>query len=239
MFDQSPVLDSIGHGSLVHAKGVIQTYKQQKYASLTSLNLANDNLSLQGINNIPVSLCPKPELIDKFKNIVYRIKTQDLQNFIEDTLRPIEVLNSFLQAPASLNHHHNCPGGLLMHSVDTAEIVSNLPVNTQIEHDLGVAGALLHDIGKIKSMDSRMRRLKTGSWVDHGAMTLELCAIPLAKLEKNNDFFANVLRHIWICKSPGARYGYSSKVAIADAVQFADRYSGLRDYQNKKKNYFQ
>ena len=239
MFEQAPVLDLIGHGSLVYVKGVVQTYQQQKYVSLMSVNLVNDYFALQNLHSIPATSCPKPELIGKLQNIVYEVKTPCLQSFIADTLKPIEVITSFLQAPASLNHHHNFPAGLLTHSIDTAEIVANLPVNTQIERDLAVVGGLLHDIGKIKSMDARMKRLETGKWVDHNAMTLELCAMPLAKLERKNNLYANVLRHIWTCKSPGARYGYSSKVAIADAVQLADRYSGLRDYQNKKRNYFQ
>ena len=74
-------------------------------------------------------------------------------------------------------------------------------------------------------MNGRMQRMETGKWVDHGAMTLEICSSALMSLGKYNSLFANVLRHIWTCKSPGARYGYESKLAIADAVQLADRFS--------------
>jgi len=151
-----------------------------------------------------------------------------LVNFIADVLVPIDVCIPFTQAPASLNYHHNNPGGLLEHTVEVAEIVAELPFKTQVEIDLAITGALLHDIGKIKSMDGRMSRMETGKWVDHGALTLEICSYGLAKLGKHNSLFANILRHIWTCKSPGARYGYESKLVIADAVQLADRFSAKK-----------
>ena len=67
--------------------------------------------------------------------------------------------------------------------------------------------------------------MEKGKWVDHGELTLEICSKAQSKLEKTNSLFANILRHIWTCKPPGASYGYKSKLAIADAVQLADRFS--------------
>ena len=43
----------------------------------------------------------------------------------------------------------------LEHCVEVAEIVASLPLKTQTEIDLVITGAVLHDIGKIKSMDCR------------------------------------------------------------------------------------
>jgi len=103
-----------------------------------------------------------------------------------------------------------------------AEIVADLPLKTQVETNLSIVGALLHDIGKIKSLDGRMKRLETGKWVDHSALTLEVCASALATLEKCNSLFANILRHTWTCATPGVRYGYKANSAVAKAVMLAD-----------------
>jgi 3'-5' exoribonuclease len=137
----------------------------------------------------------------------------------------MDICIPFFQAPASLNHHHNYAGGLLAHTVEVAEIVSTLPLKTQIEKDLAITGAILHDIGKVKSLDGRMKRLETGHWVDHSALTLEICAFGLSNLERKNSLFTNILRNVWTCASPGARYGYQPITPIAEAVQIADRFS--------------
>lgn len=65
--------------------------------------------------------------------------------------------------PASENHHHNTPGGLLRHGLEVACFMLNWMVTTKFDHDLtpglaskrlrrwytaGIIAALLHDAGK-------------------------------------------------------------------------------------------
>src|SRR3546814_7913564 len=53
--------------------------------------------------------------------------------------------------PASAKHHHARPGGLAVHSLEVAEDLAGHIGLSDTERDLGVAGALLHDIGKVWS----------------------------------------------------------------------------------------
>lgn len=227
MFEQPNCLNALAHGVFVDVEAQIKQYGPQRYINVTkmipiALSAINKPFLL---NHLPSSSASKPKDLIRLKKVVSKIENSALVNFLADVLVPIDICIPFTQAPASLNHHHNNPGGLLEHSVEVAEIVSDLPLKTQVEKDLAITGAILHDIGKIKSLDARMRRMESGKWVDHGALTLELCGNGLAILDKKNSMFANILRHIWTCKSPGARYGYESKLAVADAVQLADRFS--------------
>ena len=227
MFEQPNCLNALAHGVFVDVEAQIKQYGPQRYINVTKMMpIAPSAINKPFLlNHLPSSSASKPKDLIRLKEVVSKIENSALINFLADVLVPIDICIPFTQAPASLNHHHNNPGGLLEHSVEVAEIVSDLPLKTQVEKDLAITGAILHDIGKIKSMDARMRRMESGKWVDHGALTLELCGNGLAILDKNNSMFANILRHIWTCKSPGARYGYESKLAIADAVKLADRFS--------------
>ncbi|MFT6925455.1 MAG: 3'-5' exoribonuclease [Psychromonas sp.] len=227
MFEQPNCANELAHGTFIEVEAEIKHYGKSVYVNITKLMPINScyiNKSF-ALNSLPSYNTPKPQDLVRLKNVIGRIENSSLVNFLADVLVPIEVCIPFTQAPASLNYHHNKPGGLLEHSVEVAEIVSELPLKTQIETDLAITGAVLHDIGKIKSLDGGMRRMETGKWVDHGSLTLEVCSDGLAILDKCNSLFANILRHIWTCRSPGARYGYESKLAIADAVQLADRFS--------------
>lgn len=227
MFQQPHCLDVLAHGVFINIEAETKYHGKQRYLHITKLmpvNLCDINKAF-ALNCLPSYQAPQPENLLRLKHVIEKVKSRALVNFLADVIVPLEVCIPFTQAPASLNHHHNKAGGLLVHSVEVAEIVSALPLKTQTEIDLAIIGALLHDIGKIKSMNGRMQRMESGNWVDHGALTLEICSAGLAALEKYNSLFAHILRHIWTCKSPGARYGYESKLAIADAVQLADRFS--------------
>lgn len=101
----------------------------------------------------------------------------------------------FRSAPASLNHHHAFPGGLLVHS---AEVALALHRWTQGEASQGlttVAG-LLHDVGKVRTLTAAMTRTALGRQVRHEALTLEVLAAHLAWLDAVWPAGALLLRHL-------------------------------------------
>ena len=227
MFNQPSEIENLGHGAFVEIDGIVKRYGKQQYIEITDLKKADNKLitDKQALSHLPANYCVNKDDLFRLHRILSMIESRSLLHFIADVIVPMDICIPFLQAPASLNYHHNYSGGLLAHTVEVAEIVSTLPLKTQIEKDLAITGAILHDIGKVKSLDGRMKRLETGQWVDHSALTLEICAHGLSKLEKKNSLYANMLRHTWTCASPGARYGYQPKTAVAEAVQMADRFS--------------
>ena len=89
------------------------------------------------------------------------------------------VYGKFVKNPAAMRHHHAYIGGLLEHSVDVAKIAKAIAGEfDQINIDLVVAGALLHDIGKIKeiSPDIGFEYTETGRFIGHitlGALSVE------------------------------------------------------------------
>jgi 3'-5' exoribonuclease len=66
---------------------------------------------------------------------------------------------AFRAHPAAKRNHHAYIGGLLEHSVSVATIAGGLAAHyasqgAKVDRDLVVAGALLHDIGKVKELKS-------------------------------------------------------------------------------------
>lgn len=92
-----------------------------------------------------------------------------------------------------------------------------------IECDIAVTAALLHDIGKAQTFSDNLSRTAIGSLAVHDALTLEICAKPLAKLSEVHPHIANQLRHAWTCASPNARYGFTPETRVAKQLQIADR----------------
>src|SRR5688572_9431450 len=57
------------------------------------------------------------------------------------------------QTPGSVNGHHAKLGGLLLHVFEVASIARNMAKTMNANADLVVAGALLHDIGKVEAYE--------------------------------------------------------------------------------------
>ncbi len=76
--------------------------------------------------------------------------SQLLNGFLEDK----EFKKEFCQSPAAKRIHHICIGGLLEHTLSVARICSFLAKEryAEINFDLLITGAILHDIGKIDEL---------------------------------------------------------------------------------------
>lgn len=58
--------------------------------------------------------------------------------------------DAFRSAPAAREHHHAYPGGLLDHTVEVVELCLKAScLYPELDLDLLLAGALLHDVGKV------------------------------------------------------------------------------------------
>lgn len=68
--------------------------------------------------------------------------------FADDTFRV-----RFERTPASTNGHHAKIGGLLLHTFEVASIARTAARTTRADQDLVLAGALLHDIGKVEAYE--------------------------------------------------------------------------------------
>ena len=113
----------------------------------------------------------------------------------------------------------------MAHSVEVAEITGNQLYKSTDERDIAVVTALLHDIGKVRTLKPDKSTTQLGKMVGHDDLTLEICANALKELDKTWSEASYTMRHVWTCASTGAKYGFERNCLIANIVQFADRQS--------------
>jgi 3'-5' exoribonuclease len=99
----------------------------------------------------------KPQLIvDSFKpvssgsSLVRSVKDKPLRSLLESFFGDGDFAARFRRVPAAAEFHHAYVGGLLEHTVAVALTASGVAESRpdELDRDLLVAGALLHDIGK-------------------------------------------------------------------------------------------
>lgn len=132
------------------------------------------------------------------------------------------IAPAFLVAPASLNHHHAFSGGLLVHSAEVAGAVFRWTAGESVQ-GIATVAALLHDIGKVRTLAGDMTRTALGRQVRHEALTLEVVAAHLAGLDKAWPEGAILLRHLLTAET--RRDHASMAPAALELVRAADRIS--------------
>ena len=149
--------------------------------------------------------------LEKLVAIFNGIKTASIREFVGRVLTDQHIARRFVRCRASANHHHHERGGLLMHSVGVAERC--LSCSSGLErslHEVVIAAALLHDIGKLETVGEGPKRPPLAPWVHHEALTLEILASHLHWLDGEWPHGAVLLRHCltWYSTKPAGFAGF-------------------------------
>lgn len=125
----------------------------------------------------------KPSKIDSdecrdflFKRIE-EIENLDYKNLLKTIFKDQDILERFLRAPAAISFHHDYKNGLLEHTIEVIKISDSVSsIYSEIDQDLLVTGAILHDIGKIYSYnyDSEYGISEEGILLDHIYLSAEI-----------------------------------------------------------------
>ena len=136
-----------------------------------------------GLTLLPEAVCPVDGVVADIRALVACIQTPPLQAFVKKVLLRRDVFAKFWVMPASAKHHHARAGGLALHSLEGASDLAGPRGLTGVELDLGVAGALLHDIGKVWSYTSDMFLNAAGLAMGHELVGLSRIEPELTHLE--------------------------------------------------------
>jgi 3'-5' exoribonuclease len=91
------------------------------------------------------------------------------------------------RAPAGVKHHHAYPGGLAEHIVNLMEVVHRIaPCYPQIDRDLLLMGAFLHDLGKVDELtyDRELAYSDEGQLIGHLVMAVSMLEQKASEAEK-------------------------------------------------------
>ncbi|MBR2071348.1 MAG: HD domain-containing protein, partial [Phascolarctobacterium sp.] len=136
-------------------------------------------------NLLPKGNFNEKEYITRLQNLIKTVRNPGLRALLE-TIFSGAVYDKFIMNPAGMRMHHAYIGGLLQHSVDVAGIAIALAEQIgNVDKDLVVAGALLHDIGKLREISSQIGFPYTneGRLLGHIAMSVMMVQEAAAKLK--------------------------------------------------------
>ena len=136
-------------GTPVHVRGRVSRWKTDFEIIVDGLERV-DPRTIDPTDFLPVSPVSSSDLWAGFERYRGLIDDRDLIRLMDSFMADHEIRHAFGRAPAARGWHHAYLGGLLEHSVGVARLaVAAAETLPQVDRSMLVAGALLHDLGKI------------------------------------------------------------------------------------------
>lgn len=139
-------------GIVVRVQGTLGSYQGQKQLTIRNIRAALPT-EIDHEDYLPRSAADPQERLAYIEQAIAEITDPGLQALLQAILTDPTIRPAFLAAPAASLIHHAVLGGLVEH---TAAVVETCTVLAQryptLDRDLLIAGAVLHDIGKVREL---------------------------------------------------------------------------------------
>ena len=165
------MLHGIGRGMVVEVSGEVQLYRGRRQLEVSHLAAATGVVDPSTL--MPSAGDPRPRWsrIDRWRR---SIRGQRLATMVSLFYEDADFRARYGQCPASTVGHHAQIGGLLRHTCEVAAIGLAAAECCGADPDLVLAGALLHDIGKLEAYrwNAGFETTDAGALLGHVALGL-------------------------------------------------------------------
>lgn len=227
MWDYGPqVLALLKDQDIFRVKGVASEYRGTLDLTIETLRvIPKEDVDLSDL--LPSSPFTAEELEKRLSAILERIRQPELKALLQQLLAHPEWGKAYRQAPAAMKVHQAYLRGLWEHSVRVAELAAGIAgYYPEIDRDLVMTGALLHDMGKIGeySYERGIKFTTEGRLLGHIVLGINLLTEEIAKIPGFSRQLRTKLLHI--ITSHHGRYEWQSpkrpKLMEAFVIHYAD-----------------
>lgn len=147
LFRPDAVASAVPSGCVVHVQGTVTTFRGVQRISIRHMSPAE---SWEPSELVSPSPFPLEEAIAELRQIVSSVREPGLKRLLRQVFGDKALFARFCEAPASQHHHHAYVGGLIVHTVSVASTCASMASRyDDIDSDMLVTAALLHDVGKV------------------------------------------------------------------------------------------
>jgi 3'-5' exoribonuclease len=180
------VYQSFNNGDYIHVVGTAQLFQGSMQVIATKL-LKVDPAEVDEADFTPLPAVEVDKLVLRLGEMLRGMSNPDLKNLAECFLMDESFMAKLTMAPAGTKNHHAYHGGLLEHVVNLMEVVLRIsPCYPQIDRDLMLMGAFVHDLGKTEelSYDHGLGYTDEGQLIGHLVMAVGMLDAKAAEAEK-------------------------------------------------------
>jgi 3'-5' exoribonuclease len=213
---------SINRDDFVKVQGRIELYRERPQIALDRLRKAEPD-EIEPRDFFPHTAQDIDELSRRLAGFVAGIRNPWIGRLLAAVLADREIAEKLKRAPAAKMMHHAYLGGLLEHIVSLCglclAVAGHYP---ELDADLLLAGALLHDLGKIDELSygRSLGYTTEGRLLGHIAIGLAILRKKIEAIEGFPPPLAVALEHIVLSHHGQYEFGSPTLPAIREAVVF-------------------
>jgi len=209
-FDE--LLSSLSAGDVVKVSGIIEDYQGARQIKAGTIRKAAASDNVTAADFLPKSKRNFDGMLSEFAKRIEKIKNIFLKQLLKNIFNE-ESMGSFSSAPAGKTWHHSYLHGLIEHTLEIIKICDLMcDIHPEINRDLLIAGAMMHDFGKTEELSYK----NTFDYTDKGKLLghIVISAMLINEEAKKNPAFPEDLKNslIHIVLSHQGKLEYASPV---------------------------
>ena len=172
----------------------------------------------------------KKDIEEMYKTLLSKINSVENQELKKLLLNIFdEVGEKFKNHAGAISIHHNWRGGLLEHTLEVVGYCErSVEFFSELNRDLLLTGAILHDVGKIEELEltTRVKGSQKGQFVGHLVLGLNFVSRKLEEIEID-ETTKNQILHLLVSHHGRLEYGSPKEPMTLEAVAlyYADELS--------------
>jgi 3'-5' exoribonuclease len=198
-------------GQVVEVQAKCQSYRNNLQLSITKIT-ALDQAAVNMSQFVPSSENDIEEMATEFIMLAKSVKDPFIRKLLLKFFNNTDFFTIFKKAPAAKGMHHAYLGGLLEHTLGVARLAEQIAkLYPGLDRSLLLAGAMLHDIGKVKefSFDSHVFDYSDiGRLMGHMVIGVEMVQEQVKKIKDFPEELSVRIKHLIL--SHHGRYEFGS-----------------------------
>ena len=195
--DVAPTFD---RDDFVKVKGLVQVYRNKQQLTIHRIRRCQET-EIDIADYFPKTTKDVEGMFGELLSLVNQINNPYLKELLVNFLNDSEFVFKLKEAPAAKTLHHAWLGGLLEHTLSLCRLCQVVAQHyPEIDLDLLITGAILHDIGKTEELSySRSFAYTTeGQLLGHMILELDLVNQKIAQIAEFPSKLKTLIQHLII-----------------------------------------
>jgi 3'-5' exoribonuclease len=214
------VMETFERDDFLKVRGLLQVYQNRLQLTVHRLQRQPEN-SVDFTDYYPCSKRNPEQMFSELLEIVRGVQDAHVKALLLAVLEDSEVAKRYKVAPAAKSVHHAFLGGLLEHVLSMCALAKLLSRHyPDVDLDLVLAGAVLHDIGKIYELtyDRSFGYSNEGQLLGHIVIGLRLMDDKIRQINEFPQKLRLLLEHLIVSHHGELEFGSPKVPAFPEAL---------------------
>lgn len=214
------VMHTFDRDDFVKVKGFAQLYQSRSQFTVHRLRRLEEH-EIDFADFFPCSERDGDEMWRELQDTINGLTNPHLRALLQIVFSDAHLASMYRMAPAAKNIHHACRGGLIEHVLSLCALSRLMASHYKdIDPDLLITGAILHDIGKVEELSySRSFGYSSdGQLLGHIVLGVRLLGNAFAKLPDFPPRLRTLVEHLIISHHGELEFGSPKVPAFPEAL---------------------